>query len=59
MKSPDPEAHFKISLLKSGIRIVGVLLSTIALTKGIVPAFLMLGVSIVIAECLGVLEELI
>jgi hypothetical protein len=52
MKNPDPQTHFFISMLKSGIRIFGCLLA-LALSS-----ILPLGVCLITAEILGILEEI-
>lgn len=52
MKAPSIDGHFYVSLAKSGLRIIaGVLL----LTSNIVAA----GVFIILAEVLGIIEELV
>ena len=52
MNAPDPKWHFRISIVKSGLRIG----AGLTLIKGnMVPA----GVLLIIAEVLGVLEEII
>lgn len=52
MNTPDPKWHFRISLIKSGLRIG----AGLQLIKGnLVPA----GVLLIVAEILGVLEEII
>jgi hypothetical protein len=52
MNTPDPKWHFRISLIKSGLRIG----AGLSLIRGnIVPA----GILLIIAEVLGVLEEIV
>ena len=52
MDTPDPKWHFRISIVKSGLRIG----SGLQLIKGnLIPA----GVLLIVAEVLGVLEEII
>ena len=52
MDTPDPKWHFRISIVKSGLRIG----AGLQLIKGnLIPA----GVLLIVAEVLGVLEEII
>lgn len=52
MNTPDPKWHFRISLIKSGLRIG----AGLSLIRGnIVSA----GILLIVAEVLGVLEEIV
>lgn len=52
MKTPDPKWHYRISLIKSGLRIG----AGLSLIRGsIVPA----GILLIAAEAFGVLEEIV
>jgi len=61
MKQPDPKLHQQLSFVKSGIRIVaGLSLALIAfghLYDG--ELFLLAGVGLVVAEVIGIVEELV
>lgn len=60
MTQPNSDNHFKISILKSGIRLGGALLSTIPLiADNAAGAIFVLAITIFSAEVLGILEELI
>lgn len=52
MEQPDPQMHFKISMIKSGIRIFAGLCLIMSF-----PVFC--GIALIIAEVLGVLEEIV
>jgi len=52
MKQPDPELHFRISLIKSALRIA-------AGTSLIVAPLWLAGVLLILAEVLGIAEELV
>lgn len=52
MNTPDPKWHFRISLVKSGLRI-GAGLSLIGGNIGSA------GILLIVAEALGVLEEIV
>ena len=53
--SPDPKKHFQISMIKSAIRIAAGLALVYPQSQNIVLA----GVLIVIAEILGIVEEMV
>lgn len=61
MKQPDPKLHQLISFLKSGIRIGGGLaaFAGVILTTNAIGAVIILSVAIVIAELVGIIEELV
>jgi hypothetical protein len=50
--NPDPESHRKISFVKSGLRI----LAGIALIYG---SFITTGILLILAEILGIVEEIV
>ena len=52
MEQPDPKLHFYISMIKSGIRIF----AGLCLVMGF---FVLSGVSFIVAEVLGVVEEMV
>jgi hypothetical protein len=52
MDTPDPKWHFRISIVKSGLRIG----AGLQLIKG---NLVLAGVLLIVAEVLGVLEEII
>lgn len=59
MKQPDAKKHFYISMIKSGVRIfAGIMLGVSAFTIHD-HAILMSGAAFVIAELLGIAEEMV
>lgn len=52
MKQPDPQLHFQVSMIKSGIRIFAGLCLIMSFP-------ILCGISLIIAEVLGVIEELV
>ena len=60
MEHPDPKKHQLISFVKSAIRIIGCGGAVGAATAGAtLPAILMLSVGMLVAEIVGVYEELV
>lgn len=60
MKHPDPKKHQLISFAKSAIRIIGGIVAAVAATNQYAPyAVIVLAVSFVLAELVGVYEELV
>lgn len=52
MKQPDPRMHFLVSMAKSGLRII----AGVCLMSG---AIVSAGILLILAEVLGVIEEIV
>lgn len=60
MEQPDPVWHRNISFVKSGFRIVaGLFLVTGVASDSVIGGLLGAGIFLILAEILGVLEELV
>ncbi len=60
MKHPDPKLHQLTSFAKSAIRIIGGIIAAVATTNQYAPyAVMILAVSFVVAELVGIYEELV
>lgn len=58
MNHPDPKLHQWISFVKSATRIVGGI-AAVVLSADVQQAVVILGLSLVIAEIIGIVEELV
>jgi hypothetical protein len=55
MNHPDPKKHFNISMIKSAARILACAGAVIAASDGLI----ILGLGLLLAEIIGIVEELV